>query len=55
MYDLNYTQHFAWLPKYVKTWRPQGTTAIIWLQKYYQNREGNYCNHLGFFSYEFYR
>lgn len=46
---------YAWIPKHVYTWRLKGTTAIIWLQTYYQYDNGKkYCNHLGFFSYEFY-
>ena len=51
---------FAWLPKYVNTWRPKRTKAIIWLQDYWEvyNREGTtilerYVNHLGFWSYEY--
>ena len=46
---------YAWLPKYIKTWRPKGTKAIIWMQKYYVNGNSEYCKHLGFFSYEFYK
>ena len=46
-------QKYAWLPKHVSTWRPHGTTAIIWLQSYYVNERGSYCRNLGFFSYEF--
>lgn len=45
---------FAWLPKYVKTWRPKGTYAVVWLQYYFVDKSGFYCKHLGFFSYEFY-
>lgn len=55
---------YAWLPKHVNTWRPNGTTAIIWFQSYYVKTEkhilynctikNTYCLHLGFFSYEFY-
>ena len=44
---------YAWFPKYVSTWRPRGTTAIIWLQSYYLNENGAYCKNLGLFSYEF--
>ena len=55
---------YAWLPKYVNTWRPQGTKAIIWLQSYFETYEdtanafkskliNKYCNYLGFWSYEF--
>ena len=45
---------FAWLPKIVRTWRPQGTKAIIWMQRYFKNERGAYVTRLGFFSYEFY-
>jgi hypothetical protein len=44
---------YAWVPKYVKTWRPHGTNAIIWLQPYYKNEKETYCRYLGCFSYEF--
>lgn len=43
---------FAWFPIIVKTWRPRGTKALIWLQKYsIQNGEKS-CNYLGLFSKE---
>lgn len=44
---------FALFPKLVNTWRPKGTKALIWLQTYYTNDQGNYCIKLGFFSIEF--
>lgn len=49
------TRKYAWIPVIVKTWRPRGTKAIIWLQSYYKNSMGtSYCLRLGLFSYEFY-
>lgn len=45
---------FAWFSKIVRTWRPKGTNAIIWLQYYHISRKGKYCLYLGCFSYEFY-
>lgn len=54
---------FALIPRYIDTWRPQGTKAIIWLKSYYvktercpcnnENPIQKYCMHLGWFSYEF--
>lgn len=45
---------FAWFPVFVRTWRPQGTDAIVWLQEYYQKPNGEkYVGRLGFFSSEF--
>lgn len=46
---------YALFPKIVKTWRPKGTKAIVWLQKYYINEDGPYCLKLGRMSYEFKR
>ena len=43
---------YAWFPMIVKTWRPRGSKALIWMQKYrIQNGERS-CNYLGFFSKE---
>ena len=44
---------FAWLPIIVKTWRPRGTKAIIWLQRYQVQKGVKCCTKLGFFSHEF--
>ena len=45
--------HYAWLPIIVRTWRPKGSKALIWLQKY-QTQDGvKSCTKLGYFSYEF--
>lgn len=46
---------FAWLPRIVRTWRPKGTKALIWLQTYFVNSDGAYCNHLGLLAKEFYK
>jgi hypothetical protein len=43
---------FAFIPKVVNTWIPRKSKAIIWMQKYYQNDNENYCMYLGLFSYE---
>lgn len=44
---------FAWIPTIVRTWRPRGTKALVWMQSYYVNKQGKYINHLGFLSFEF--
>lgn len=45
--------HYAWFPIIVKTWRPRGTKALIWLQKYQTQDGEKSITSLGFFSYEF--
>ena len=44
--------HYAWLPTLVKTWRPQGSKALIWLQKYQTQDCEKSCTSLVFFSKE---
>lgn len=49
-------EHFAWLPMIVHTWRPRGTTALIWLQKYKITPDGKkWISYLGRFSHEFWK
>jgi hypothetical protein len=45
---------YAWLPTKVKTWRPRGSYAIVWMQEYYicDDREYSYCMRIGKFSKE---
>lgn len=43
---------FSWRPRIVRTWRPSQTVALIWLQFYLSNENGEWVDYLGFFSAE---